>query len=285
MATYSVTTSMSSDTDANFRLWGASFGLALTALGWVKTADTGQIDWTTVVKPAATNTVQGYEIWRANDAFHSAGKGIYMKLEFGSGGSASAPSIWITVGTGSNGSGTITGTVSTRTQRTPTNSTTLYEHKFSGNTSRFTCCWGFGTGTAAGSLIINIERTRDASGVETDEGFYVVHSITSVPYFQMISYLGGLGANNTYWPTLIPPSGGSSGSIVQIYPLYPSAGIFKNPLIGLLAYVLSVIADGSTPSIGYYGANRSYTPLGARVASGGFPSISGATGSILMLAE
>jgi hypothetical protein len=110
MAVYSQTFTCGLTTDALFRVWGKFISDSLTAGGWAKTADTGQIDWSTVAKPGAATTVAGYEIRLSNDAFTD----IYMKIEYGSGYSATTPGMWITTGTGSNGSGTLTGTVSTR---------------------------------------------------------------------------------------------------------------------------------------------------------------------------
>ena len=56
MAAQSVSRAGINDTDANFRLWGKAMSDQLGLSTWVKTTDTGQIDWATVVKPAAANT-------------------------------------------------------------------------------------------------------------------------------------------------------------------------------------------------------------------------------------
>ncbi|HQR71238.1 MAG TPA: hypothetical protein PLE54_11580 [Burkholderiaceae bacterium] len=107
MATYSWNTKIRHDSDANFRLWGAEIQTALLAVGCTQTADTGQINWTTVTR-AATNSDAGYEIYYINDSLHSTAP-VYFKVYYGTAGGASAPRLKIEVGTGSNGSGTITG--------------------------------------------------------------------------------------------------------------------------------------------------------------------------------
>ena len=111
MATQNWSTVMDQNTDAGFRAWGAELNAKLTAAGLVQTADTGQINWTTVTR-AAINTDAGYEIWRFNDTQQS-GAPIYLKLHFGSGSATNIPRIRLIVGTSSNGSGTIGGTVNT----------------------------------------------------------------------------------------------------------------------------------------------------------------------------
>lgn len=58
-------------TDAAFRTWGLAYNAKLAAAGLVQTADTGQIDWATVLAATAINTVQGYEIWRFDDALQA----------------------------------------------------------------------------------------------------------------------------------------------------------------------------------------------------------------------
>ena len=92
-------------TDANFRAWGSAISSAFAAVGLVKTNDTGQINWTTVVRLAG---VTGYEIWRYPDS------SVFFKIEYGMSNSGNGARIWLTAGQGSNGSGTITGTQSTR---------------------------------------------------------------------------------------------------------------------------------------------------------------------------
>lgn len=95
-----------STTDARFRAWGLEIHDALAALGWIQTADTGQIDWTTVLAPTLTLQKRGYEIWRANDSLAGSAP-FYIKLTYGSSGAAARPGLWIQIGAGSNGAGTL----------------------------------------------------------------------------------------------------------------------------------------------------------------------------------
>ena len=96
--------------DAGFRTWGAEFHAQLVAIGLTQTSDTGQINWTTVVRPGV-GLAGGYEVWRFNDTLQSTTP-VFIKLTFGTNGTANYPEIWIAIGNGSNGSGTLTGLTS-----------------------------------------------------------------------------------------------------------------------------------------------------------------------------
>jgi hypothetical protein len=102
MTTTSWTSPSLNTSTATFQAWGSELSAKFALVGCVQTADTGQINWLTVAWTATINTAQGYEIWRNSDS------SIFFKVEYGT-GSTNLPSLWITAGTGSNGSGTITG--------------------------------------------------------------------------------------------------------------------------------------------------------------------------------
>lgn len=150
------------------------------AAGWTKTSDTGQINNTTVTKPGGSNTSQGYEIYR------NSSSDIYFKIEYGSGnGGATCPGIWLTPGTGSNGSGTITGPGSNTLNRAQLGSN--FQGQVAGGTLPSYCS---GDGTYL-NILSNVDTTgftsnypqslwgfmidkiRDATGTATGEGFAI----------------------------------------------------------------------------------------------------------------
>jgi hypothetical protein len=112
MATQSYSTAISHSNTTNFRVWGLELSNALEAVGLIKTTDTGQINWASANKPAI-NASAGYEIRILNDSLHASAP-IYVKIEYGTGSVSTYPVLWFTVGTGSNGSGTITDIFFTR---------------------------------------------------------------------------------------------------------------------------------------------------------------------------
>ncbi len=166
--------------DATFRAWGTVVSAAFASAGLVQTSDTGQINWTTVLKPTAAITLAGYEIWRFNDSLQGTAP-IFLKISYYSGQNTSgnSPALRVTVGTGSNGTGAITG-VNTGLVNTTGSSTT----SASDNTNeciRLSTSPGVlvvaldtflvSTPSCAPSTFI-ISRTIDSTGNPTAEGCY-----------------------------------------------------------------------------------------------------------------
>src|SRR4051812_43985318 len=86
--------------DALFRSWGSGLSAQFAAMGLVKTADTGQIDWSTITTPVASSQKMGYEIWRFNDALQAT-KPVFIRIDFGSSiGGSTIPGLWSWIGTG-----------------------------------------------------------------------------------------------------------------------------------------------------------------------------------------
>lgn len=168
-------------TDAAFRVWGSELSVKLAAVGMVQTADTGQINWTTVTR-AAGSTAAGYEIWRLSSS------NLFFKLEYGSGNANTSPSLWLTAGTGSNGSGTLTGQQSTRKQvgatANPTSTTTNYQSYLCASANYFGLAWKIGASAASQPrAFIGCMQTVDGTG-----------ATTSVGYMQFVSTAGGFSA-------------------------------------------------------------------------------------------
>lgn len=155
MSTQFYNTPWDHSSDATFRAWGLAFSTALQAAGTASgkltvTTDTGQINWATVTRPGVS-TAAGYEIYKFADTLAGAAP-IYLKIEYGTGGSATIPQMWITVGTGSNGSGTLTGSTSTRNIWTRTtaivSTVTNYPTYISSNEGSLTIGFKLGAGSS-----------------------------------------------------------------------------------------------------------------------------------------
>lgn len=94
-----------------YQAWWAAIRAQLTAVGMVQTSDTGQLNPASHARPAATN-YSGYEIWRFADSLQAT-LPIFLKLEPGVGTAQDRPAIRFTIGTGTDGAGTLTGQVGT----------------------------------------------------------------------------------------------------------------------------------------------------------------------------
>ena len=112
MATLSWSSRLSHGSDALFREYGQELENKLVEAGLVKTSDTGQIDWTTATRSSINTLTAGYLILRFNDTMQATAP-IYLRIDFGTGSSSNFPRIALTVGTGTDGSGTITGDAKT----------------------------------------------------------------------------------------------------------------------------------------------------------------------------
>lgn len=255
---------MSNATDALFRGWGSMINTQLAAMGWVNTSDTGQINWTTVITTVGVNEVKGYEIWRMNDALQSTVP-IFMKLEYGSGNGATCPGLWVTLGTGSNGTGSLTGVTSIRQQISGAGVTaSVTNNYFCGDTNRFWFAL-FGL-TAANCELLSVERTVDSAGDLTGEGALMIERALSA--WKQVHWNAVLGQPTATWETtigaLVPLTAplGVYGTQVAVYPIYHHKGIFLDPGLNALTYFDATMGQLSPLTLTHYGASHTYLPLG-----------------------
>src|SRR4029077_7614980 len=115
---------------------------------------------------------------------------VFVKLEYGSGSSVNNPSIHLSVGNGSNGSGGLTGVLSTRQQVTCTATATPVSAYWSGDTNR--CVFCFQGASTGATLLIALERSMDASGAVTTEAV-------------LIGYQGGSTTGQRAWNCVTGP--------------------------------------------------------------------------------
>lgn len=282
MAGSTVSLVASNATNAAFRAWGSAVNTALAALGLVQTSDTGQINWTTVTAPVATNTQTGYEIWRFNDSLQST-RPIFFRLDYGSHAQgSSSPQMWLTVGTASNGSGTITshaswtGTVSAQTSLcigTTAPSGTNY------------CYFGNGDGSAIAMLmwpsqgawgggVFAIERTRNADGTPNGDGFYYIRADSSsaaAVVWQQFVFTAGFTqqTSQAYLPTTVwaPAPNNTTQTIgTTLYPLPVFTGCtpkLQGPSQILVVVHKNDLSAHTQFTMTHYGTARTWVAAGA----------------------
>ncbi len=94
--------------DISFRNWGLAISTLMDDAGLTKTADSGQIDWSTVLKPTAPNLLVGYEIRKlVNNTLDD----IYFRIEYRSGQYSSGNNAFLRISFGleTDGAGNISG--------------------------------------------------------------------------------------------------------------------------------------------------------------------------------
>lgn len=264
MTTQLWSTRLRHDSDAMFREWGAEFATKLAAVGLVQTSDTGQINWTTVTR-AGLSSNAGYEIWRFNDTIQATAP-IFIRIDYGTGSNTSAPRMNFTVGTGSNGSGTITGTALS-TARTVSNGTsaensdTARVSYMCGAEGFFGFLWKFGaSGNSSG--FFQICRTCDSAGAPDATGALVIwyQAAISAQAFRYASTAVAYTVRTTsqtaqlcLWPQ--SPTSSAVGADVQaalawtitprVAPLFGLCGVLDAELP--LGTTFSTTLVGSTP--------------------------------------
>lgn len=160
---------MRHDSDVFFREWGSELSAKFALAGLVQTADTGQINWTTVVR-AGTNADAGYEIWRMNDAAQATAP-VFFRIDYGTGTTLTSPRIQLTVGTSTSGAGVIGGIASVAwslgNYGTGANTDTARQSYLCVVSGFFGLSWKTG---AAQESIFFFCRTVDADGAATVTG-------------------------------------------------------------------------------------------------------------------
>ena len=178
MTTFTNSPALTMASDAGFRAILVEYTTRMAAVGLVQTADTGQIDTATVTR-AAANSDAGYQIWRFNDSLQATAP-IFIKLFWGTAGANTRfPRLRVQIGTGSNGSGTLTNPSSVVIMSTASTSAfaSTLPHYYCATDGFFGMALAHGHTTAgmAGAAVL-ISRTVDADGEPDGRGVIVVGS-------------------------------------------------------------------------------------------------------------
>lgn len=234
---------------AGFQAWITEMTTELTAVGLTQTADTGQINPATVALPGSANTIAGSQIWRFNDTLQATSP-VFLKIEYGTGGAiTTVPLIILSIGQGSNGSGTLTGTVSARVACTAGNALNsavanapsfwVYNPTY----GVLACAWKFGinSSTVASTVPMAgfiIERSCDTSGNATGDAVSLITTSNSAVgsavvgnCIQTYSYLASalttpatptaaLNSWSAFWP--MNPASSAVGANNQVMPRFHS---------------------------------------------------------------
>lgn len=290
-------------TDAAFRLWGEALSDNLAAVGLTQTGDTGQIDWTTVTAPVAATTYQGYEIWRFNDTAHATVP-IFIKIEYGSGSTdGTRPNLRVSVGTGSNGAGTLTGVTilaATALNTTGTGATSAVNHFACYNTatgSLWFAIKGIDSASAGGpGMFFGIFRHVNDSGVPDTTGAEVIYNINSASGIVRVNYSTSTGLvtgsqRGSWAPGGVTAGYAASLAVANTVPVF-TMPVFNGAwqrLGGIFGIWYYDFALGQRVTFSPFGTSRTYIALNNNVAGSGSPKgtdqAAGANGSALLIFE
>jgi len=277
--------------NALFRSWGSDISSKLSLMGQVQTGDSGQINWTTVSAPTGANNYPGYEVWRFNDSLQAT-KPVYYRLDYGAGGATNTPSVRLSVGTGSNGSGTVTGQLATvLTSQLATNSTTYFPCYYSGDTNRVGVAQ-FNSGSLQVNHAFYIERSKDTIGA--DDGIAILlhgFSAQSSRFIQYIPHTGAIPASLSSSNILVPKgttigSGNVNSAYAQLYPNpHIVSGLYKAYGITHMGAFANDMLTGQTGQGIIYGVRRTYLYLGSIGSGGAFGKTTTPAVTLAMLYE
>ena len=176
MANVTFSTPINQQNDADFRAWGDELRSQLLACGLVQTADTGQMANPLVVSiPGSNNTNAGFWIFRFNDILQATAP-IFIRIDIGRGGNAAVPRIVVSVGSGTDGAGVLSGEVFNQVitgTSTLSSSATPVPSYFTHSSGFFGMAYKLGRPVATGLTFLSIARTCDATGSPTDTGYFI----------------------------------------------------------------------------------------------------------------
>lgn len=255
-------------TDANFRLW-CTFVRDTFLLGWIQTGDAGQMNFATVLTPAAGNTKQGYAIFRMDDALQATSP-VYIRVDFGGGATAVTVGMWITIGTGSDGAGNITtkrfdGGATAAPTVTWGSSSAAASTSF-GSAANNRVHVGLFATTGTTQIIMNIERTKDSSGADTGDGLYFYYNNTTNMNKMLYVVLGSATqptAETGFQYVLSTNNPSSFGGEIGIAIPIPMKGYGQPPGYGLVIVRSSDFGSLSSFSVTMYGTAITYQQMGA----------------------
>ena len=266
--------------NTDFQTWVQGLHAQFAAVGLVQTGDTGQINPATTTIPSI-GTAAGYEIWRFNDALQSTAP-VFIKVEYGGNGAQGATGIgmFVTVGTATNGAGTLTGTVGVRRN--------LFYSGGSSTTpgmmlASYCCSDGSGlalvtnlsTANTNFAMAVIIDRARDGSGTAQGDGVYtwLGTSQASQSACQVLPATGTApggyvpsGANTGLHvsPNALVSNGVAPSILGPNAPLlpvvFPCGKVFVAKMVHLM--LASLVASGVAISVSAMGGTHTVMPLG-----------------------
>lgn len=269
MAKWTTVSSAPHDTDAQYRAWAQEIEAAIVAIGLVVASDTGQVDLTTLTRPAGL-VYSGYRMYKTNDGLVD----LYVKLRFGTGSSSNSGRVAISVGTGTNGAGTLTGSMTGEYASVGSGTAASKTNYACGVTG----CWWlvYGPGTMQASTFphfaFKLARFVNASGTPTSDGFILYAHSANTRVTQQVTLLPTASVQTAGLNVCMLPSSittGNVGTDFQFWKHYTAQPrMIVNPFI--VTCDNTAIVAGAERDLTILGTSRRYINPGGAVGFGGF---------------
>jgi hypothetical protein len=221
------------------------------------------------IRPTAANTSAGFEVWRMADGLQSTAP-AFLRVEYGTGASPNFPSLWLTLGTTTDGAGTLTGVaVSERRQLAcSSNVTTPQKCAISGANNRFAAAMFY---NSTAFIFFALERSRDGAGADTGAGLVLIGQ-NSASKFAIYVPAGAVPpATETDFGCLAPSVGtGLRSNRVAFYGIKPLIPEEQPAMLTAMAYFnTDLTAEVALPDVQLYGsgAGRTLFPIGNQITT------------------
>lgn len=268
-----------SSTLANFKAWAQPISAFFATASWTQSTDTGQVNWSTIASVPGSGAYV-YEIWQPNDGLTT----FYVKIEYGNVSGTNCPGLKLSIGTTTNGAGTLTGFILgpqqvCATSYTPPSTVTTFECNFSGAAGRIGVMMWRNSSTANSQQFFAIERSVNSSGAYTSSHVTLFSCGAGGGQNGRFSAQGsllfgvGVAPNNLNnpgntaqggWLTrMLTPTSSVSSAFNGSIPFdtaTPSVGFFDFPLTTAGVGAAQDFTEGVTFTVTVYGSTRTYLP-------------------------
>lgn len=254
---------------ANYIASGQMFYNMMIALGFVRTADSGQVNWGSV-STLPGNTTRDFDIWYPpSDPLQTGATQFFIKFWYGN--STTSFVVYVQISTSTNGTGDLTGTAT---------ALMLIQGNGNAGSAKYECDWSGSGATGRVDAILcrnaasaylaswfGVERTLDASGNYNSDGVTVIAaSPSSGGHLTQQTLVFGSGVGNVTGAIRIQQSNAPTSDValagIPVSPLFPSYGKFGNAHT-MFAFARSAdAAEGGTFTASLYGTSHTWLSTG-----------------------
>jgi hypothetical protein len=221
------------------------------------------------IRPTSANQSAGFQMFRLDDALQATAP-CFVKVEYGTGGQATWPGLFLTVGTSVDGAGNLTGvSLSERRQLSCNgNVTTAQKCAVSGANNRFAAALFYNSTTF---LWFALERSKNAAGADTGEALVLAGQSGGQKFALYVTASGAPPASESDFGCVAPTVGtGARGNAIALYGISPFAPDEKPQMLSAMAYFnTDLSAEVPITGVKLYGqvTDRTVMPLGNSITT------------------